>query len=277
MRIKGGYGQVYKLEKDGKVFALKEILFTNREVAQYEIKIMEKLNTIDSEISPFPKLLDYQWQPPNKLLILMEFLQGEELFDLISSDDWKKLNDKDKTNFIRIICLEILRALKLLHNNGIVHRDLKLENIFIDYQKGKIKINHIKLLDFGFSCLDKDLIDDPELKDYHQNCTKLPGGTTYYLSPQMADRMLNKKNTAYSFETMKQSDIWSFGVVLYVILYNKYPFNDKKSSLILYKIINYRYFIKYPFKHPLFTPILQKIFCPLSDQINIDKIIEYLS
>ena len=262
---KGAFGSVYKIEYNGKLFALKEINIHSkikRENLQYEIDIMEKLNKLLPDESPFPKLLDYYWSD-NQLQILMEYLNGEELFSLITSKEWKTLSSDRKDCLIIMICLQLLKAIKLLHDNGIVHRDIKLENVYVDYNKSQIKLNSLYLLDFGFSCS----------KDDYITCSNGISGTYKYLSPQLSDKYIKKIKEPIPFELMQKSDIWSFGVALYIMVYGKYHISDSDTNMLLIKISQYRYFIKYPFEHKLFTPILKKIFSSAQDRPSIDELI----
>lgn len=96
------------------------------------------------------------------------------------------------------IMLQLLSALKYLHSLGIVHHDLKPENIFL--RPGLI----VKLGDFGFS----------ELVDNDGNSSIGVDGTLHYLAPEVLE------GYPYRFE----SDIWSVGLILYFLLEHSHPF-----------------------------------------------------
>lgn len=98
----------------------------------------------------------------------------------------------------RFFFKQLCESLKYIHSQGIVHRDLKLDNILIDDR------NNLKLIDFGFSiCVDKD----QKLKIF---C-----GTPSFMAPEIV-----QKKDYNGFAT----DIWSLGVILFVMLSGGYPF-----------------------------------------------------
>lgn len=108
---------------------------------------------------------------------------------------------------------QIVNAVSYLHDNGIAHIDLKLENIILDPS-----LNSIKLIDFGESTLfTKDKI------------SKIPSrGTRSYASPEVI-------NTNYIYMADKL-DVWSCGIILYNLFYNKEPWNIAHLSQFRYKL-----------------------------------------
>ena len=96
------------------------------------------------------------------------------------------------------IIQQILKAVGYLHQNKIVHRDIKPENIIFCDRKGF----HLKLIDFGTA--QKFRPDQFMIQQY---------GTPYYMAPEMIKGCYNEK-----------CDIWSCGVILYILLTNEAPF-----------------------------------------------------
>ena len=124
----------------------------------------------------------------------------------MASLGWKKIFNIEWTKFY---IAELVVALDDLHSKNIIHRDIKLENILID-SKG-----HIKLTNFGISKL---------LKNDEKAQTMI--GTAYYMAPEIAFR--------YPYD--KEVDWWSLGVVMFVLLEGKYPFdvtNYRKRNFTL--------------------------------------------
>ncbi|KAI8969253.1 hypothetical protein BDF20DRAFT_839190 [Mycotypha africana] len=136
--------------------------------------------------------------------LFMEYVNGGQLLDYIIAHG--KLKEKQARRFAR----QILSALDYCHRNSIVHRDLKIENILIS-QSGNIKI-----IDFGLSNL---FSPRSSLNTF---C-----GSLYFAAPEL----LNAK--AY---TGPEVDVWSFGVVVYVLVCGKVPFDDQNMPALHEKI-----------------------------------------
>lgn len=140
----------------------------------------------------------------NHYYMLFEYVEGGQLLDYIVSHG--SLNEKYARKFAR----GIASALDYCHRNNVVHRDLKIENIMIN-QKGEIKI-----IDFGLSNL---YTPHHLLKTY---C-----GSLYFAAPELL--------SARPY-TGPEVDVWSFGVVLYVLVCGKVPFDDPVVSALHEKI-----------------------------------------
>ncbi|KAF1806345.1 kinase-like domain-containing protein [Mucor lusitanicus] len=128
--------------------------------------------------------------------ILMDYVNGGQLLHYIVKR--QRLSDRRTRQFSR----QIVSALDYLHRNSIVHRDLKIENIMID-KSGR----HIKIIDFGLSNL---FCPERQLTTY---C-----GSLYFAAPELL------KATPYSGPEV---DVWSLGVVIYVMATGSVPFDDK--------------------------------------------------
>ena len=140
----------------------------------------------------------------NHFYMLFEYVSGGQLLDYIIQHG--SLKEHHARKFAR----GIASALQYLHANNIVHRDLKIENIMIS-SSGEIKI-----IDFGLS----NIFD--YRKQLHTFC-----GSLYFAAPELL------KAQPY---TGPEVDIWSFGIVLYVLVCGKVPFDDENSSILHEKI-----------------------------------------
>lgn len=142
-----------------------------------------------------------------KIYFAMEYVKSGELFDKISKGRLKE--DQARKYFQQLVS-----AIDFCHSRGVYHRDLKPENLLLD-ENGNLKIS-----DFGLSALIESRRQDGLL---HTTC-----GTPAYVAPEV----INKKG----YDGAK-ADIWSCGVVLYVLLAGFLPFHDT-NLMELYKKIS---------------------------------------
>ncbi|KAK7741687.1 Serine/threonine-protein kinase [Diatrype stigma] len=141
---------------------------------------------------------NYHWY------MLFEYVNGGQMLDYIISHG--KLKEKQARKFSR----QIVSALDYCHRNSIVHRDLKIENILIS------KTGDIKIIDFGLSNLFAP-----------RNHLKTFCGSLYFAAPELLQAR------AY---TGPEVDVWSFGIVLYVLVCGKVPFDDQSMPALHAKI-----------------------------------------
>ena len=135
----GGCGNVYLIEKDNKYYALKKYLFklTKEEIENYN----EIINTIPKINNKYIIKYYDTYEDNNSFNVVMEYVSDCNLKKFIKN--YK--NQLIPENIIKNIIIQICEGLKVLHKNGIIHRDLTPENILIDDD------NNIKICDFGFS------------------------------------------------------------------------------------------------------------------------------
>lgn len=131
---------------------------------------------------------------------VMECMDGGELFDRLLDKKW--FSERDTADAV----WQMLLALNYIHSHGIVHRDLKLENFLYDTQGS----DHLKLIDFGFS----KLWDSSNKTHMHASC-----GTLAYVAPEV----LSKDYTS-------QCDLWSLGVIVFILLSGYMPFSGSEAS-----------------------------------------------
>lgn len=141
---------------------------------------------------------NYHWY------MLFEYVNGGQMLDYIISHG--RLKEKQARKFGR----QIASALDYCHRNSIVHRDLKIENILIS------KTGDIKIIDFGLSNLFSP-----------RSTLKTFCGSLYFAAPEL----LQAKQY-----TGPEVDVWSFGIVLYVLVCGKVPFDDQSMPQLHAKI-----------------------------------------
>ncbi|PIN17837.1 Serine/threonine protein kinase [Handroanthus impetiginosus] len=141
-----------------------------------------------------------------KVFFVMEYVKGGELFAKVA-------RGKLKEDAARKYFQQLISAVDFCHSRGVSHRDLKPENLLLD-EDGNLKIS-----DFGLSALPEQLRNDGLL---HTQC-----GTPAYVAPEV----LRKKG----YDGAK-ADIWSCGVILYVLLAGFLPFQDENVMKMYTKI-----------------------------------------
>lgn len=152
--------------------------------------------------------------------LAMELCRGGEMFDLIIDAGY--FSEKHAAIFME----QILRALLYMHTNGVAHRDLKPENFLLmckhKSKEGdggvKIEDNTLKVIDFGIA----KTFPKPKEGEDGPMCLTTKAGTAYYIAPEVLSGKYNEK-----------CDIWSAGVILYILLSGSPPFGgDDDQSII---------------------------------------------
>ena len=208
----GGYGQVYLVvhRKMKLLRALKMIPVNSNESGEKSEEEIEKLKQFDHP--NIVKLFEY-FIDNDKYLLITEYCRGGDLFRVIKKK--KKFSELSAV----YIMFQIFRALIYCHNTiHLAHRDIKPENIVI-FKKNNTAtedLYDVKLIDFGIA---KKLdINNKKMDDKIK-------GSLYYMAPEV-----------FGKESDGKCDIWSCGVVLYLLVTGKYPFNGKDQKEIIRNI-----------------------------------------
>ena len=179
-----------------------------------KIKSSRDAQYIEREISILKRLNHYNTiklyniiQNNDFIFLIQEYISGKELLHFIEKKD--NLSEKDICKLYQ----QIISGIEYVHEMGIAHRDLKLENILLNYKKD------IKIIDFGLSNLYDRNVDEL----LHSSC-----GSPCYAAPEMI------KGIEYRGIN---TDIWSSGIILYLMLCKSFPFNDKNNSKLYQKIL----------------------------------------
>jgi calcium-dependent protein kinase len=198
------YKAVHKISKTMrcvKVISKKGIDAAELKTLTEEVKILRTLDHPN-----ILKVLEF-YQDESSFYIVTEFLQGGELFDRIVASE--TLSEKRAAKVIH----QILSAVSYIHKHNIIHRDLKPENCIFETSEEE---SLIKIIDFGTSIVYEA---GKKLKQ------KL--GTPYYIAPEVLKRNYDQK-----------CDIWSCGVILYILLCGYPPFNGPSDKVILQSVMN---------------------------------------
>jgi len=216
---KGGFGIVrtgYRIKEISphKIYAIKSMDKTK--LSQKDIDNLEKeIDIISSLDHPNIARFYETFHDERYFHIVTELCRGKELSKLLKQNGGK-LNERK----CRIIIMKILHAINYCHSHGIVHCDLKPDNIIFESPNEEeenddiLNLLDLKLLDFGLSSRIK--------KNEKLNNTV---GTAYFIAPETIKGEYDEK-----------CDMWSIGVILYYILSGKFPFIGNSNFEIFEKI-----------------------------------------
>jgi serine/threonine protein kinase/predicted Zn-dependent protease len=204
----GGMGVVYKAQ-DTKLQRMVALKFLPPHVAENpeeKARFIQEAQAASALSHPNVTTIYGIEESPEGLFISMEYVQGQTL---------KKIAEKESPSIKRILelTIQVCEGLNAAHRKGIVHRDIKSDNIMVT-QDGQVKI-----MDFGLARLEG--VD-------HLTETGSTLGTAAYMSPEQAQ----------GEEVDQRSDIFSFGVVLYELLTGRLPFRGEHIPAIIYSILN---------------------------------------
>ena len=187
----------------GRIVAVKSFNKNNSELTgdnmkkiKYETDLMKKLNHPN-----ITKILE-MFEDEKYFLIIMEYINGGNLFSFVKKR--RKLSEKTAKFLFR----QIILGIKYIHEQNIVHRDIKLENLLIDLN------NNVKICDFGIG---RKITSKNQL--LYDQC-----GTLMYMAPEI---LLSTKEKGYEGFPV---DIWSSGISLYIMLSGTLPFNYKNKK-----------------------------------------------
>ncbi|KAL3507767.1 hypothetical protein ACH5RR_033149 [Cinchona calisaya] len=171
-----------------------------------EISVMKRLNNHPSILKIHEVLAT-----KTKIYLVMELAHGGELFTKLQQRG--KFSESKARNYFH----QLISALHFCHQNGVVHRDIKPQNLLLDRQ------GNVKISDFGLSALPEQLRNGM----LHTAC-----GTPAYTAPEVVYRK--------GYDGSK-TDAWSCGVLLYVFLVGSLPFDDS-SIPQMYRAMHRRVF-----------------------------------
>ncbi|ATZ80893.1 serine/threonine-protein kinase [Bodo saltans virus] len=220
---KGGFGNVYKAKHKitNDIVALKTISLKSHK--QISNKIKNELKVSKTLIHPnIVKYYDAYYN--NKTVaIIYEFCDGDTLKTFIKKLHMSSIDNLQKEIICKKILCQIKNAIEYMYTRNVVHRDLKPENILFKKENNNYVI---KLIDFGFSrFISTSNIDT----NGNVNINISTCGTPFFMAPEMLC------GQCYNIK----ADLWSFGIMMYQLLYNKMPYqNVNNYSDLINKIKN---------------------------------------
>lgn len=184
---------------------------------EYAVKVMRKDSLEDMDMARYarreaailrklshPNIVGFveAIQSDTKLFLVMDIAPGTELLDVVTSGP---LSEEDARNYMS----QIISAVSYLHSKGVVHRDLKPDNVLVDVHTGSLK-----LIDFGLTgVIRKNAV-------MRTSC-----GSSYYSAPEVTF------SNGDGYDGTK-ADAWSLGVLSYILLTGSHPFVDADGDLM---------------------------------------------
>jgi tRNA A-37 threonylcarbamoyl transferase component Bud32 len=184
-----------------KIYTKKSLLNKQKKnTVKNEIDILKQLDHI--HIMKLYEIIDTE----EFLYLVLEYINGGSLLDIIKKESRHIIEEKRALNLF----IQIVQGIAYCHSKNICHRDIKLENILV------LNNDVIKIIDFGFA-----------IKSDINTYNKLFCGTPSYMSPEIVNR---EKYIA------QYSEVWSLGVLLFAMLYGRFPFKGKNEEDLFAKI-----------------------------------------
>jgi len=205
---KGSFGKVMQVRKKdtNRIYAMK-VLNKKDIVERQEIQhTLSERNVLIQATSPFLVGLKFSFQTPEKLYLVLDYMNGGELFYHLQNET---AFSEERASFYTA---ELVLALKHLHRYNIIYRDLKPENILLDSN------GHVALTDFGL-CKENVSFDDT---------TNTFCGTAEYLAPEVL--------TGQGYG--KAVDWWSLGILFFEMTTGLPPFYSENTNLMYKKILH---------------------------------------
>jgi len=198
----GTFGRVTLVQdKTSKaVYALKQLLKSEVVAHKQQLNVMNEKNVMIQCKHPFILRLFQTFKDPKKLYMLLEFVQGGELFSVLHPAHPPRGVDGVPDHAAKFYAAGVILGLDHMHNKDIAYRDMKPENCLID------RLGYPKLVDFGFAKI-------IETKSFTL-C-----GTPEYLAPEL---VLGRGHT-------KAVDYWALGILLYEMQAGYSPFSDPQG------------------------------------------------
>ena len=230
---KGAFGEVYLTKKAGdnnKIYATKKYerdKIENTEAMKYlknEIAILQTLN--------HPNIVKFEDVKKTKkhFYIVMEYCNGGELSKALEKYQLK-FGKPFSQEIVQYLMRQIIDAFKYIHGQKIMHRDIKLDNILINFQneKDKKELNmmkaQIKIIDFGFAC-----------KIAKDSLTYTAIGNPINMDPLILKKLNTPGRKARQLGYDQKADIWSLGAICYEMLIGRAAFDAEDMEDLVNKV-----------------------------------------
>lgn len=245
----GSFGKVYQAVSvlTGKEVAIKKFDKAEIKTEMAKMKIFQEAKILTMLDHPNVARMLEVFENKGNIFCVMEFAKEGDILDLI------KAKGPLSEDIARFIVIQVAHGLKHCHSRNILHRDIKLDNVLLSE-------NFIsKICDFGIS----KIVKKGEIM--HEDC-----GTPAYTAPEVVG------GNGYSGF---KADVWSLGIMLFVMVSGKVPFKDKSKSLdVLHALIKkgeYTFPTNVALSEPLKDLITKMLLVNPEDRITVEGIIDH--
>lgn len=243
---RGNFAKVYYARSvaDGAAVAIK-VIDKSGLPATMQPRVLREVSIMSRLDHPNIVRLHEVMATRSKIYLVMEHAGGGELFSLVTRRG--RVPEPAARRYLQ----QLVSALRFCHAHGVAHRDVKPQNLLLD-RRGDLKVS-----DFGLSALPEQLRDDGLL---HTAC-----GTPAFTAPEVLRRR--------GYDGAR-ADAWSCGVILYVMLAGRLPFDDANLALMCRKVLTRDYELP-----PWFSPPARRVVSRLLDpnpdtRITLDALVE---
>lgn len=250
---KGGFGSVVEVRRRAteEIRACKIIPKKN---IKNKIKFDKEIEILSTSDSPYIVRLFEVFQDSKNFYVVMDKCEGGTLDNFVMN----RIQDKSKKDgeygeeVVKFIFRQIMEAVSYCHSKNLCHRDLKLENIML--LTNKIE-NGIKVIDFGLAQYSKS-------NNLREFC-----GTPNYIAPEVIQGKYDQK-----------CDIWSAGIILYLLICGEFPFNEANEEDLYKKIVK----MKFTFKGNSWNKVnkkakdlVSKMICHTSGRLTAKQVLDH--
>ena len=229
---KGSFGEVFLTRKvNGKQkYATKRMNRAEYEKPENNKRLLNEISILQKINHPnIVKLFEVK-KTKSHIYIVTEYCNGGSLSDNLNK--YIQINRKAFTEeIVQYIMKQIVSAIYYLHKNKIIHRDLKLDNILVNFPNENDKVNsnilkaEVKLIDFGFAT---------RLRESHGNLTNTILGTPSNMEPHMLRDMEKHRHSITGYN--EKVDIWSLGTLCYEMLVGCLTFSGRSMEELYQKV-----------------------------------------
>lgn len=262
----GAFGKVIMAKKKNSDF-YRAIKMIPKKVVKKNANFTNEINILKTLDHPNVIKLYETFEDTNNYYMIFELCKGGELFDTIIDNGY--FSEKEA----KMIFKCIIKALHHCHKNGICHRDIKPENfMFAD----KSDFESLKMIDFGLSTIFKNVNKNKNKENikngkiYKKPATqgmKSKTGTSYYVAPEVLMGSYNEK-----------CDIWSAGVILYILLSGYPPFGGANDWEILLAVKRGKYSFKgseWKYVSDAVKDLLRNMLCPVERRYSAQDVLNH--